>query len=841
MGLQLATAVIKVRADGSRLKTDLRGVKRGVTSSMKGIASSIKGIMGPMLAFASIGAGVVAFQRLISSGEDFNRKMRSSLAIMGDVSSMMRGEMRAAAFEAARATQFSASQAAESFFFLASAGLDAQQSIAALPQVAMFAQAGMFDMARATDLATDAQSALGLTVKDAQGNLTNLKRVTDVLVKANTLANASVEQFSQSITTKAGAAARVVGKDIEELTAVLAAFADQGVKGQEAGTAINIVFRDLQTAVRNNKGAFEKHNIAVFDSAGNMRNTANIIGDLEKALAGMSDETKKTTLAQLGFADRSMIFIQTLLGTSEKIARYEKELRKAGGTTKEVADKQLTPFQKVMAQIGARFTKLSSSMISALNPAFTGLARILEGSNKKWNAWMLKAKTATKLVGMFFSSLVVEIKKQWSVLIWGLDFGIKSWAEKFGIQLKPMVESFQKAFKFIVNDLDVMLGSWEGFFDTIDRWAVQTALAFQAVWVTAVANVDTLAKTGPERLVAAHMAADIESRKQGLQTKKKDVFGKLEFVLKGKERKEMKRQLADAEEAYRIFVREQITRPTKVIRDQLEKDLIPIGRQSLERDEESKKKQFGKLSDLFEDVFQELEQGKTKKIIGESIRNILKSAFQFAVGFSSSRAAMEGKQGGAAGKGRKAERVGFTELGNKIQDTLLGGGDPVQNAIEKNTADTAAASRTIAENLAENVGQDIGKSIVGGVNTLMDPTRWRDAFGAAKGVLGMGGKVDRDADLDILLNRQGQAKRNVDFNNLLNRQAAREARGKSFDDVMGLNLGSQIGRNIDFDNLLKKQKEMDNLVAKNTAAGGPLASRLDKLDVSVNKLNIGLT
>jgi TP901 family phage tail tape measure protein len=107
-------------------------------------------------------------------------------------------------------------EAAESFFFLASAGLDAQQSIEALPQVAAFAKAGMFDMATATDLATDAQSALGLTVDDAQQNLVNLTRVTDVFAKANALANTSVEQVANAITTKAGVALRSVNKDLEE-------------------------------------------------------------------------------------------------------------------------------------------------------------------------------------------------------------------------------------------------------------------------------------------------------------------------------------------------------------------------------------------------------------------------------------------------------------------------------------------------------------------------------------------------------------------------------------------------------------------------------------------------
>src|SRR3972149_6739188 len=80
---------------------------------------------------------------------DFDDKLNQSLAIMGDVSDEMRGEMSDAAREVAKTTVFSASPAAESLFFLASAGLDAADSIGALPIVARFAQAGMFDMATA--------------------------------------------------------------------------------------------------------------------------------------------------------------------------------------------------------------------------------------------------------------------------------------------------------------------------------------------------------------------------------------------------------------------------------------------------------------------------------------------------------------------------------------------------------------------------------------------------------------------------------------------------------------------------------------------------------------------
>ena len=184
--------------------------------------------------FGLAGGAITAFSGLfLKSFAGFDDALNQSLAIMGDVSDAMRKKMAQAAKDVALTTRFSAKDAAASYFFLASAGLDAKQSIEALPQVAQFAQAGMFDMAQATDLLTDAQSALGLTVRDdVAANMRNMVRVSDTLVAANQKANASVQQFSEALTNRAGAALRALGKDVEEGVAVLAAYADQGEKGQ---------------------------------------------------------------------------------------------------------------------------------------------------------------------------------------------------------------------------------------------------------------------------------------------------------------------------------------------------------------------------------------------------------------------------------------------------------------------------------------------------------------------------------------------------------------------------------------------------------------------------------
>ena len=408
MGIELAKAYVRVRADASRVSGDLNKAKPEIMSATSKLGTAMSGSLAAIGIGAGFAGAAMAIGRVTVAGETFNREMRSSLAIMGDVGTALRSDMRDAAFEAASVTQFSAAQSAKSFYYLASAGLDAKQSIAALPQVAMFAQAGMFDMARATDLATDAQSALGLTVKDPIQNLKSLTRVTDVLVKANTLANASVEQFSLALTTKAGAAAKIVGKDIEETVAVLAAFADQGLKSSEAGTAFNIVMRDLQTRAIQNKNAFAEAGLAVFDSAGKMRNMADVVGDLENILGGLSPEMKKITLMQMGFADKSLIFLQTLLGTSEKIREYEKELRKAGGTTKDVADKQLTPLQKGWAEISTAVVKASAAFMQLAGPV---LETVMRMSTVVLKVFMANNAALAKLVVII--AVVVGAFKAW--------------------------------------------------------------------------------------------------------------------------------------------------------------------------------------------------------------------------------------------------------------------------------------------------------------------------------------------------------------------------------------------------------------------------------------------
>lgn len=430
------TLTVRVIGDTKQLDKDLGGLggklgKFGAAAAAAGTAVA-----------AGVGFSVKAFA-------DFDAKMQQSIAIMGDVSDSMRKDMSDAAREVAKTTTFSAAQAAESYFFLASAGLDAEQSIAALPQVAAFAQAGMFDMATATDLATDAQSALGLTVDDAEQNLRNLTRVTDVFTQANNLANTSVEQISEAMTNKAGAAMRSVEMEIEEGAAVLAAFADQGTKGAEAGTQFAIVLRDLQTKALENSDAFKKAGVEVFDASGEFQNMGEIIGDLERRLGPLSDAERKAELAMLGFSDKSIAALQALIGTSDAIREYETSLRSAAGITQEVAEKQLQTF---WAQVGLIRDQLVDLAISVGERVVPLILQAFDGVRNWWATNGPAIQGFVDRVGEAFATVFAGIQAALAVFRSQLDESVGvlgSWKESGARILAVFQDVFAQAFTTI--------------------------------------------------------------------------------------------------------------------------------------------------------------------------------------------------------------------------------------------------------------------------------------------------------------------------------------------------------------------------------------------------------
>ena len=411
---ELEKMVIRILGDAAQYEKTLRDAEKSTKSFTQNIGKSLTRVGSQMQAMGRsltlrLTAPIVAMGAAsVKAFADFDQAMIESTSIMGNLTDATQERMRRLALSLSFSGKVlqAPKDLAESYFFLASAGKDAEQSMALLPAVSTFATAGAFNMAKATDLLTDAQSALGMASKNALEDQRNLVAIGDALVKANTLANASVEQFATSLTTKAGSAFKAYNIDLNQGVALLAAYADQGIKAELAGNAVDRMVRLLTKATADNSEVFRRLGIDVFDVTGEFNDFSEIIRDIENALEGMSTKQKSATLSALGFEARVQQVILPLLGTSDALEEYAKQLDNAGGITKEVAEKQMKSFANQLRKAWNQIKVVAIGIGETLAPLITRLnekiamgIRWWEGLSLATRRWILLGAGITAALG----------------------------------------------------------------------------------------------------------------------------------------------------------------------------------------------------------------------------------------------------------------------------------------------------------------------------------------------------------------------------------------------------------------------------------------------------------
>ncbi len=258
----------------------------------------------------------------VNTGMQFDSSMSQVAATMGysvaelndatSEASQNFSQLREFAQEMGAKTAFSATEAADALNYMALAGYDAETSMTMLPNVLNLAAAGGIELASASDMVTDAQSALGLSLGETSD-------LVDKMAAASSKSNTSVQQLGDAILTVGGTAKNLSG-GTTELSMALGVLADNGIKGAEGGTALRNMILSLSAPTDKAAAQLEALGVNAFDAEGNLRPLNETFGDLNGALSSLTQEEQTQALNAI-FNKVDLKSVNAMLGTSAE--RFE--------------------------------------------------------------------------------------------------------------------------------------------------------------------------------------------------------------------------------------------------------------------------------------------------------------------------------------------------------------------------------------------------------------------------------------------------------------------------------------------------------------------------------------
>ena len=201
-------------------------------------------------------AGGLSLSRVISETAQFEDSILGLQAVSGSTIGQI-AELEAQARTLGATSMFSAKQAADAQRFLAQAGFDVNEVMAATPGVLNLAVAGQMDLAQAADIASNVLGGMRLEVDQ-------LNRVNNVLAATSARSNTNITQLGEAF-SYAGPFAASAGISIETTSAAIGVLSDAGLQASRAGTGLIGIIRQLSNVTPQAAGVLQNYGLSIED------------------------------------------------------------------------------------------------------------------------------------------------------------------------------------------------------------------------------------------------------------------------------------------------------------------------------------------------------------------------------------------------------------------------------------------------------------------------------------------------------------------------------------------------------------------------------------------------
>ena len=311
-------ATIRAKDDATakiqKVKTELNGLKGkaytialnvkqngdigGMKDKLSGMAAgAMAGLPVQAAGFAGLGYGVFD---AVKNYSDFTAQLSQIKAVTGlDAEAM--DAVKEKALELGADTQFSSTEAAQGMTELLKAGVSVKDVLGDASQAALdLAAAGQLSLPEAAEIMSTAMNAF---------HIDDATHAADVLVGAANASATGVQELKYSLSAVSAVAAGV-GMSFDDTNTALAVFANNGLKGSDAGTSLKTMLMNLSPQTKQATEEMQRLGLLTdegtskfFDQEGHLRSLSDIAGLLQEHLSGLTDEEKMNALSTMFGSD----------------------------------------------------------------------------------------------------------------------------------------------------------------------------------------------------------------------------------------------------------------------------------------------------------------------------------------------------------------------------------------------------------------------------------------------------------------------------------------------------------------------------------------------------------
>lgn len=312
-----------------------------------------------------------AYMDCINTAGDFEASMSNVEALSGASGDELES-LSDKAKEMGATTKFTAGESADALSYMALAGWNTQSMLEGISPVLNLAAAAGMDLAQASDIVTDYLTAFGLKASDTT-------HFVDVMAYAMAHSNTDVIQLGEAYKACASTATSL-GYSVEETTAVLATMANAGVKGGEAGTALNAIFTRLATNTKKCGDELANYGVNIYDAQGNMQSLSSILTGIAGVWGDLTDQ-EQANLAKTIAGTNQYSKLQTIMaGCSEAAAEggqsfsdYTAALNNCAGSADKMAGTMLDNMNGRLVLMQSAADGLKIAIGEDLTPTMSGL------------------------------------------------------------------------------------------------------------------------------------------------------------------------------------------------------------------------------------------------------------------------------------------------------------------------------------------------------------------------------------------------------------------------------------------------------------------------------------